>query len=93
LNIARMGCAEPNENLNAAHPARGGLVLSNSERAKQGEYFIEQRKDGDWQVKLLHAERASAIEATQREAIERARQFAPEGVIHVKQTNGKFRKV
>jgi hypothetical protein len=61
--------------------------------AKHGEYFIEKRKDGDWQVKLPHAERASAVEHTQQEAIERARQFAPEGVVHVKQTDGKFRKV
>jgi hypothetical protein len=61
--------------------------------AKHGEYFIEKRKDGDWQVKLPHAERASAVEPSQQKAIQRAKQFAPEGVIHLKQENGKFRKV
>jgi hypothetical protein len=60
--------------------------------AKHSEYFVEPRKDG-WAVKLPHAERASAVEETQQEAIKRARQLAPEGVIHVKQRNGKFRRV
>jgi hypothetical protein len=61
--------------------------------AKHSEYFVEKRKDGDWQVKLPHEERASAVESTQQKAIDRAREFAPEGVIDVKQENGKFRKV
>jgi hypothetical protein len=60
--------------------------------AKHSEYFVDKNKDGDWQVKLPHAERASAVEDTQEKAIRRAKQFAPEGVIHVKQANGKFRK-
>jgi hypothetical protein len=59
---------------------------------KHNEYFVEPHKDG-WAVKLPHAERASAVEETQREAIERAREFAPEGVVHVKQRDGKFRRV
>ena len=61
--------------------------------AKHSEYFVEPRKDGDWVVKLPHAERASAIEQTQQKAIEKAKQFAPEGVVHVKQRDGKFRRV
>jgi predicted RNase H-like HicB family nuclease len=61
--------------------------------AKHSEYFVEKRDgDGNWVVKLPHAERVSAIRDTQREAIDRARELAPEGVIHVKQANGKFRK-
>jgi hypothetical protein len=61
--------------------------------AKHSEYFVEKREaDGNWVVKLPHAERVSAIRTTQREAIGRARELAPEGVIHVKQANGKFRK-
>lgn len=60
--------------------------------AKHSEYFVEQRDDGKWAVKLPHAERASAVRDTQREAIGQARQFAPEGVVHVKQRDGKFRK-
>jgi hypothetical protein len=57
---------------------------------KHGEYFVEER-DGKWIVKLPHAERASAVVDTQGQAIEKAKQFAPEGVVHVKQRNGKFR--
>ena len=60
--------------------------------AKHNEYFVEPHPEG-WAVKLPHARRASAVEATQKGAIGRAQQFAPEGVIHVKQRNGKFRRV
>ena len=59
--------------------------------AKHDEYFVEPRDDGRWNVKKPHAERASAIVETQREAIEKARAFAPEGDIKVKGRNGKFR--
>ena len=41
--------------------------------------------------KLLSAVLLAAT-ATQQQAIQRAKQLAPEGVIHVKQLNGKFRK-
>lgn len=58
---------------------------------KHGEYFVEPHPKG-WAVKLPHAERASAVENTQKAAIGRAKQFAPEGVIHVKQRDGKFRR-
>ena len=60
--------------------------------AKHSEYFVEPREKGGWVVKLPHAERASAIAPTQQKAIERARQLAPEGVVHVKQLDGKFRR-
>jgi hypothetical protein len=60
--------------------------------AKHSEYFVEPHKDG-WAVKLPHAERASVVKATQQAAIDQARKFAPEGVVHVKQRNGKFRRV
>jgi hypothetical protein len=60
--------------------------------AKHSEYFVEPHSDGGWAVKLPHAERVSAIEPTQKEAIERAKEFAPEGVVHVKQRDGKFRR-
>ena len=60
--------------------------------AKHSEYFVEPHKDG-WAVKLPHAERVSAVKGTQQDAIERARQLPPEGVIHVKQRNGKFPRV
>jgi len=60
--------------------------------AEHGEYFVERHEKGGWEVKLPHAKRASAIETTQQTAIERAKKFAPEGVIHVKQRDGKFRR-
>jgi hypothetical protein len=59
---------------------------------KHGEYFVEPHEKG-WAVKLPHAERASAVEPTQKKAIDQAKRFAPEGVIHVKQQDGKFRRV
>ena len=60
--------------------------------AKHSEYFVEPRRDGGWQVRLPKAERASAVTDTQRQAIVRAHELAPEGVVHVKQLNGKFRR-
>jgi len=60
--------------------------------AKHSEYFVERRDDGNLAVTLPHAGRASAVTTTQHQAIQRAKQLAPEGVIHVKQLNGKFRK-
>ena len=61
--------------------------------AEHGEYFVEPHEKGGWAVKLPHAKRASAVEDTQQEAITRAKRFAPEGVVHVKQRDGKFRQV
>jgi hypothetical protein len=61
--------------------------------AEHGEYFVEQNEVGEWAVKLPHAKRASAVEDTQKAAIAKAKQFAPQGVIHVKQRDGKFRRV
>lgn len=60
---------------------------------KHNEYFVVPRDDGKWAVELPHAERASAVEKTQQEAIKTAKGFSPEGVVHVKQQNGKFRRV
>jgi hypothetical protein len=59
---------------------------------KNMEYFIEERRKGEWVVKLSD-ESVSALELTQKEAIQRAKQLAPEGVIHVKQKDGKFRRI
>ena len=60
---------------------------------KHSEYFIRRRENGSWVVESPHAERASAVTDTQAEAIERAQDFAPEGVIHVQGRDGKFRKI
>jgi len=60
---------------------------------KHNEYFVVPRKDGTWAVELPHAKRASAVEDTQKAALKTAHKFAPEGEIHLKQTNGKFRHI
>jgi hypothetical protein len=60
---------------------------------KHNEYFVVPRKDGTWAVELPHADRASAVTDTQKAAIKAAQGFSPEGVVHVKQENGKFRHI
>ena len=47
------------------------------------EFFIEQREGGDYAIRRPGSERASGVEQTQREAIERARQMDPNATIHV----------
>jgi hypothetical protein len=47
------------------------------------EFFIEQRDVGDYAIRRSGSERASGVEQTQREAIERARQIDPGATIHV----------
>jgi len=59
---------------------------------KHNEYFVVPRDNGKWAVELPHAERASAVAETQKDAIKAAKKFSPEGVVHVKQQNGKFRR-
>ncbi|GAB0113716.1 DUF2188 domain-containing protein [Acidisoma sp. C75] len=52
--------------------------------SEDNEYFIEKRRDsGDFAVRRPNSNRASAIEGTQKEAIERARQMNPGATIHV----------
>ena len=43
----------------------------------KGNVYIEQRPEGDYAVKREGSERASAVAATQKEAIEIARQLNP----------------
>jgi hypothetical protein len=47
------------------------------------ELFIEQRPEGDYAIRRPGAERASAVEPTQAEAIERAREIQPDASILV----------
>jgi hypothetical protein len=47
------------------------------------EIYIEQRPQRDYAVRRPGSERASAVEQTQAEAIERARQIAPNAAVHV----------
>jgi hypothetical protein len=45
--------------------------------------FVERRPEGDYAVRRRGSERASAVEPTQKEAIERARELNPGIAPHV----------
>lgn len=45
--------------------------------------FVERREQGDYAVRKPGSERASAVEPTQREAIERAQEIQPNATVHV----------
>ena len=45
--------------------------------------YVEKRDDGKFAVKKPDAQRASAVEATQAEAIARAKELNPDAAIHV----------
>jgi hypothetical protein len=49
----------------------------------EGHLYIEHRKQGDYAVRRGGSDRASAVEATQHAAIERARTLDPKAAIHV----------
>lgn len=51
--------------------------------AKEKEIYVERREQGDYAVRRPDSERASAVEPTQREAIERAKEIAPTAAVHV----------
>ena len=51
--------------------------------ANKDEYFIEQRDDGKYKVSKPNADRASAVEDTQKAAIERAKEMNPDATVHV----------
>lgn len=61
---------------------------------QQKEYHVTQRKDGKWQYKEIHNERATGVVSTQVKAIEKARTVAinqrAEVVIHGR--DGKIRE-
>jgi hypothetical protein len=59
------------------------LGLSKARRRSLGPIFIERRSQGDYVVRRPGADRASTVVATQREAVEKARQMSPNGTILV----------
>jgi hypothetical protein len=59
---------------------------------KHAEVYVVQHPDG-WAVKKPNSERASAIRATQQEAIDRAKEIAGRGPIHIQGRSGKFRTI
>jgi hypothetical protein len=50
---------------------------------KNKKIYVERRPDGDYAVRRGGSERASAVEPTQKEAIERARELNPGVAPHV----------
>lgn len=59
---------------------------------KHSEVYVVQHPDG-WAVKKPNAERASAVAPTQQEAVERAKEIAGRGPIHIQGRKGKFRTI
>jgi uncharacterized protein YdaT len=57
---------------------------------KHEDVFVIKQGD-EWAVKKPHAERASAIIPTQAKAVERAKELAGRGEIHVQDRHGKFK--
>jgi hypothetical protein len=57
-----------------------------SEDCVSGEYFIEQRPDGRYNVSKPNAVRASAVTDTQAEGIDSAKQLNPNATIHVEES-------
>ena len=63
------------------------------------EFFIERRDDGQYKVLRPNAARASAVEATQADAIAAAKGFSPDATIHVERVRNvglgpdKWRKI
>jgi len=54
-----------------------------SNKKDSNNLYIERRPDGDYAVIKPDADRASAVESTQAEAIERAKELNPVAAIHV----------
>ena len=59
---------------------------------KHNEVYVVQHPAG-WAVKKPNAERASAVAPTQQEAVERAKEIAGRGPIHIQGRTGKFRTI
>jgi hypothetical protein len=57
---------------------------------RHNEVFVKIHSQG-WAVSKPNAERASAVFDTQAEAIERARELAGNGTIHIQGRHGQFR--
>lgn len=56
------------------------------------QFYIERRPDGDYAVRRGGAHRASAVEPTQAEAIDRARQIDEDAPIHVERVRNTNRR-
>ena len=59
--------------------------------SKNQEVFVKKHEKG-WAVSKPNAERASGVFDTQAEAINRARELAGGGPVHIQSRHGKFRR-
>lgn len=59
---------------------------------KHNDVYVVPHGD-QWAVKKPNAERASAVLPTQQEALERAKEIAGRGPIHIQGRHGKFRTI
>jgi hypothetical protein len=66
-----------------AKGSRNEVIERSKSINSKASYLIERRADGDWAIRKPNSERASAVEETQRKAIDRARQMNPNAPIHV----------
>jgi hypothetical protein len=53
--------------------------------------YVERRDQGDYAVRRPNADRASAVERTQAEAIQRAREIQPNSPVHVERVRNTSR--
>jgi hypothetical protein len=49
--------------------------------------------DGSWAVRKPNADRASGVYATQRKAVDRAKQLAGNGTVHIQGRHGMLRSI
>jgi len=60
-----------------------GLGLSKARQRSLSPVFIERRPAGDYAVRKRGLSKASFVVPTQKEAVERAREISPNGVIFI----------
>lgn len=63
-------------------------------KGNDNDRYVQRRPDGDWEVVKERHQRASAVEPTQREAIDRGREIvrgAGGGELRIKGVDGKIR--
>jgi hypothetical protein len=64
-------------------PVRLSRLAARRQTMKNKQIYVERRSEGDYAVRQGGAQRASAVEPTQAQVIERAREMHPGAPIHV----------
>ncbi|MGO8792032.1 MAG: DUF2188 domain-containing protein [Terriglobia bacterium] len=59
---------------------------------KHNVVYVVQHDDG-WAVRKPNAGRASGVYSTQQEAVDRAKQLADKGTVHIQGRHGKLRSI